>query len=168
MTKNSYGSPSVTGKLLIEGDGKYNLKSLIYWGFSLIADIVFLVLGLGVIPDMINEARRQAGRHGVAMFQIGNTRLSIQDMETAMTVFVVIGILGLIVGVIFSIIALRRYQSKISVYETCITGKTVQGLAPTVQEFNVPITLTQSNFRIKGFQPIPRIFITEVPVNCFL
>jgi len=29
-------------------------------------------------------------------------------------------------------------------------------------------TLTQSNFRIKGFQPIPRIFITEVPVNCFL
>ena len=122
------------GRLLIEGNGKYNLGALVYWGLSIIADVVILVLGLVAIPDLIAGAPR-----GRAWVEIGTMRFSIEDMEFIATLLVIVGVIGLIAGIIFSILALRRFQSEIRVYENCIMGKTIQGLAPTVQEFNIPL-----------------------------
>jgi len=125
-----------TGKLLIAGDGKYNLGSLIRWGFSILADIALLVIGFGVIPDMIADAQRQ---RNFSHFDIAGERLSIADMESIATIVVVVGVIGLIVGIIFAALALRRFQSEIRVYERCIMGKNIQGFEPTVKEFNVPM-----------------------------
>ena len=128
---------SSTGQLLISGDGKYNLSSLIYWGLMIIADAVILVLGFE-LRDMVARAPR-ATFNRVPHVQIGTQTLTLEQAQTLSTFMIVIAILGLLAGAFFATWALRRYQSKISVYENVITGKNVQGFSPTLQEFSVPM-----------------------------
>ena len=134
---------SETGNLLIAGDGKYNLTSLISWGISLIAYAICLVIGLVVIPDLIRTTRR-------GWIEFVGMRFSIQDAQSMATMFIIIGLIGLIIGMYFTILALRRFQSEIHVYDNCIIGKNVQGMPPALQEFNVPLSDVKNVDVLKG------------------
>ena len=143
-SRESTGHP-LTGTLLIAGDGKYNLSKLIYWFFSLVGDVALLVVGLGVLPELIDEARRRR-----AQLQFFGHNISITEAETIANIMVVIGVVGLVVGIIFATLALRRYQSRINVYDYFITGKTVVGFPPTSHEFNIPMSDVRNIDVLKG------------------
>lgn len=147
VTQNTFSKSNVfanpdsnlpnAGKLLVSGDGKYNLSSLIYWSFLIIGDIALLFFGFR-IRDMVARAPRPTFNR-TPYIQVGTWTLSIEQAQTLSSVLIFIAIVLIVIGTFFAIWALRRCQSKINVYENVITGTNVQGFSPTLQEFNIPI-----------------------------
>jgi len=132
--QSTSSNTAATGKLLISGNGKYNMKSLLYWAFMIVCDVALLLAGLDLRATIATAPRNAAG---VDLPFFG--RMSLDGANSLATGMLVVAILGLIFGTAMAILVLRRYQSEINVYDNVITGKNVQGFSPTLQEFNVPM-----------------------------